>query len=438
MQLLTARQAPQQFKQKFNIGEITKDPVYIDSERRFNELEQESKKLHDESTKYFQAINAMLDHQIEFAKSIEEVYKPISGRASDPNSFVDDVGNPEGIRACEEYQALVHELKASLQPELELIQSRIVAPADELMNVVKNARKWATKRNHKQLIYDKRKNTLKKLQAKTDKTAKDESDMYKAENQFEEAAADYEYFNEQVTVEFKHLFEYERDFIQPLFQSFYYMQLNVFYTLHEKMQAIDIGYFDFNRDIEEVFHEKRGEIQAQAEAIPMVKYKTTGHRRPPGKFTSRLALENGRARSNSAGSPGSSNLRLTQGSDDGPPPPYETNGDLGRSASTGGNYYSAAKAKAAPPPPKPKPSRLSGVPAVETVTALYPYEAQAEGDLSFNAGDTIEVVQRTDNMEEWWVGKIGGRQGQFPGESCLPVSKVFVVLINYVKRIMYN
>jgi len=32
-------------------GEITKDPVYVDAERRFAELEKETKKLHDESKK---------------------------------------------------------------------------------------------------------------------------------------------------------------------------------------------------------------------------------------------------------------------------------------------------------------------------------------------------------------------------------------------------
>ncbi len=53
----TLVRAPQQFKQKFNIGDITKDAVYIDAERRFAELETETKKLHDESKKYFDAIN---------------------------------------------------------------------------------------------------------------------------------------------------------------------------------------------------------------------------------------------------------------------------------------------------------------------------------------------------------------------------------------------
>ena len=408
------------------MADVTKDPIFIDAERRFQDLEKESVKLHDESTKYFQAINGMLDHQIEFSKAIGEIYKPVSGRASDPNSYVDDVGNPEGIKACEEYEVIVQELKASLQPELEMIQSRVVGPSQELMEVIKNTRKWLTKRDHKQVDYDKHKNKLKSLQEKKEKTAKDEKAIWDTENKLEIATEDYNTFNELLKTELlgdnennlRGLFDMERDFILPLFQSFYYMQLNVFYTLHEKMQSIDIGYFNLTLGIEDAFEDKRGDVQAQVEGIPIVKFKTTGQRRPV-KFQSRLAIQNGRANSTSSEkSTVPSNRRLTHDSFDNPPPPYEANGDIGRSASTGSNWMSAAKSKAAPPPPKPKPGRLSGVPAVETVTALYDYEAQAEGDLSFSAGDTIEVVSRTDNTNEWWIGKIGARQGQFPGKLC--------------------
>lgn len=37
--------APQSFRQKFKMGEQTEDPVYEDAERRFQELEQETKKI---------------------------------------------------------------------------------------------------------------------------------------------------------------------------------------------------------------------------------------------------------------------------------------------------------------------------------------------------------------------------------------------------------
>jgi amphiphysin len=42
----------------------------------------------------------MLSHQMEFSKAIAEIYKPISGRMSDPDSFHDE-GNTAGIEACE-------------------------------------------------------------------------------------------------------------------------------------------------------------------------------------------------------------------------------------------------------------------------------------------------------------------------------------------------
>jgi amphiphysin len=53
--------------------------------------------------------------------------------------------------------------------------------------------------------------------------------------------------------------------------------------------------------------------------------------------------------------------------------------------------------------------------------ALYDFEAQADGDLDFKAGDHIEIVERTPSTEDWWTGRLNGRQGVFPGGfSCLP------------------
>lgn len=40
---------------------------------------------------------------------------------------------------------------------------------------------------------------------------------------------------------------------------------------------------------------------------------------------------------------------------------------------------------------------------------------QADGDLSFSAGDRIEIVERSASSEDWWTGRVDGRQGVFPG-----------------------
>ncbi|KAI9669988.1 MAG: hypothetical protein M1831_007024 [Alyxoria varia] len=420
---------PHQVKQRFNMTEVSKDAVYMDAERRFQELESETKKLHAESKKYFDAINGMLRHQIQFSKAIAEIYKPISGRPSDPDSFTEDC-NPEGIQACEEYEAIVAELQTTLQPELDIIDSRVIRPALELLEVVKVMRKTVTKRDHKQLDYDRKNNTLKKLQEKKEKTAKDEKALYKAENDLEQATQEYNYFNDLMKQELPQLFGLQRQFIQPLFQSFYYMQLNVFYTLHERMQNIDIGYFDLTKSLEEGFEEKRGDVPQQAEALAITRFKSTGGRTRPGqsKYGNRpaleapstpLAIEGAKPSSTSSASPNGGRASTSERPGSAAPPPYSPPNNAlspNPNASSSGQWGAVASQKAKPPPPKPKPQRLSGAQQVETVTALYDYEAQAEGDLSFSAGDSIEVIQRTANENEWWTGRVGKKQGQFPGQ----------------------
>jgi amphiphysin len=66
---------------------------------------------------------------------------------------------------------------------------------------------------------------------------------------------------------------------------------------------------------------------------------------------------------------------------------------------------------AIPTPPSRDTSRNS------YVVALYDYDAQAEGDLSFKKDDKIELVQRTPDSNDWWTGKLRGAVGVFPGKS---------------------
>jgi len=371
----------------------------------------------------------MLKHQIDFSKAMTEIYKPISGRVSDPDSLVVH-GNPEGIRACEEYEAVVKDLQETIAPELEMIDSRVIRPANELLDVLKIIRKTAVKRDHKQLDYDRHRNTLKKIQEKKEKSAKDEKALWKAETDLETSTQEFNYFNDLLKAELPKLFALERQFIQPLFQSFYYMQLNIFYTLHEKMQQCDIGYFNLNLDIIEAFEQKRGDIQEQAEKLTIVRFKTSGRQKPPKYGPKPAAIEAGSqpagllTQGSAATSPSpAASFKYGQQEQAEPaeqaPPPYSAAALPAKSAvsaplgSPGLAAVAAGKPK--PPPPKPKPSRLGATPAVEMATALYDYSAQAEGDLSFREGDVIEIVSRTQNENEWWTGKIHGRTGQFPG-----------------------
>ena len=108
---------------------------------------------------------------------------------------------------------------------------------------------------------------------------KDEKALYAAENALEAATQDYNYFNDMMKEELSKLFELEAEFIRPLFQNFYYMQLNIFYTLNEKMRTMEIDYFDFTVDIEEQYEAKRGDVKERAEELSIVHFKGTGKKR---------------------------------------------------------------------------------------------------------------------------------------------------------------
>lgn len=440
--------APQTFRQKMNMGDITNDAVYQDAERRFKEIETETKKLSDESKKYFNAVNGMLDYQIDFSKAFEEIYKPISGRLSDPSSTVPE-DNPEGIQAAEQYREVVKELKETLKPDLELIEKRIVEPAKELLQVIASIRKMAVKRDHKQLDLDRHRRTHKKYEDKKERTAKEEEKMYNAEAEVQIAQQEFDYYNEMLKTELPILFQMQTDFIRPLFVSLYYMQLNIFYTLYTRMEELKIPYFDLTTDIVEAYNFKKGNIEEQADAIGITHFKI-GHAKSKLEATKRRhQMMNSPPGGTPMGSPtvGSQGQLPAYspgqyappqqygvdykdpngpGYQAGAPPPTATYGGYGQQSpsttATASSYSPAGAAVGAPPP-----SYGAGMPATpmsapppsaaaqQTCTALYDYTAQAQGDLTFPAGAIIEIVERTQDANGWWTGRYNGQTGSFPG-----------------------
>ncbi|EKV12394.1 Amphiphysin, isoform 2 [Penicillium digitatum] len=70
----------------------------------------------------------------------------------------------------------------------------------------------------------------------------------------------------------------------------------------------------------------------------------------------------------------------------------------------------AAIGKKRPPPPPPPPAASRPV----FVTALYDFDGEGNGDLSFREGDRIRVVRKTDSTDDWWEGELRGQKGPFP------------------------
>jgi len=70
-----------------------------------------------------------------------------------------------------------------------------------------------------------------------------------------------------------------------------------------------------------------------------------------------------------------------------------------------------------PPRLKTKPELgkpLSPLEGVARAIALYEFKAVEAGDLSFSRGDVIIVTRKSDSTDDWWKGKLNGKEGIFP------------------------
>ncbi|KAJ3329189.1 hypothetical protein HDU76_008442 [Blyttiomyces sp. JEL0837] len=83
------------------------------------------------------------------------------------------------------------------------------------------------------------------------------------------------------------------------------------------------------------------------------------------------------------------------------PRPMPTSASTTSTASHSASHFP----RAAPPPP---PSTRQADKAV----ALYDFNGERDGDLSFRKGDQITILQK--NANDWWLGRINGVEGVFP------------------------
>ncbi|CAG8565298.1 1057_t:CDS:2 [Paraglomus occultum] len=58
----------------------------------------------------------------------------------------------------------------------------------------------------------------------------------------------------------------------------------------------------------------------------------------------------------------------------------------------------------------------AGVQYKDCVIALFDFKAVRKNDLSFKKGDIIEVLDKGNGENSWWIGRINGDVGEFPGK----------------------
>ncbi|EEB94593.1 hypothetical protein MPER_06566 [Moniliophthora perniciosa FA553] len=233
------------------------------------------------------------------------------------------------------------------------------------------------------------------------------------------ATNEYDYINTALKNDLPRFMQLSAQFIDPLFHSFFYMQLNIFYMILEKMNGFaeeakyDITNVSGNQ-IAADYEENRTDAWQTIEGLNITKrIISTSKMVQANRSTSGSSMGRSPSMASSMSSsstfskkappppPSSSSLAA-------PPPPYSPSG-------VGSSAASAAAAKKAPPPPPPLKPKPSLTPKPKFVVALYDFQAQAEGDLSFNVGDRIEIMEKTASAEDWWTGRLNGQVGSFPG-----------------------
>ncbi|KAL1925184.1 uncharacterized protein VTP21DRAFT_67 [Calcarisporiella thermophila] len=429
---------PHQIKAATGYSEETKDQEFKTFEARFTQIEKAAVQLHSDAQKYRDGISAFMMHEVSAAETLVDLYNPINGR--DDGAVLRRHQTPaHALQAVQTFHGIVEETRDILMPLLDDLDRRVVQPLADFITVTKLIRKTITKRNHKQVDFDRFRNSLKKLREKKERSLSDEKNMFKLESQYELATQEYNYYNDLLKAQLPVFFEQKDQFIDPLFHSFYVVQFRIFEILNERLQeAVNAGGYDMNTDILLAYDRKKSEIQNELEELTLLSRKslakaTTAH------FRNNIAPAVGGSQ------PGEEN-------GDTAPPPYtpaanpEGNGfssPLHRSASTassssmGGNLRSGimkfstkvgvseqrmnsilpksdsrVPSYRAPPPPPPAP-RVAREPPKEYVIALYDYTGE-EGDLSFRKDDKIEIVEKTQSTNDWWTGRLNGKTGLFP------------------------
>ncbi|CCM01425.1 uncharacterized protein FIBRA_03476 [Fibroporia radiculosa] len=403
------------------------DPEFDDYARRFAAIETATEKLLKDTKVYNESVSNLFTYGAGFAQHFTTIFHPVVGE-------YDIVGkHPESehtVRNIDSYESALQELKAAIVPELELIESRIVGPVKELQSIMKVVMSACGTSSARAIAfwmllddlriglvdYDRYNNSLTKLRDKKEKSLNDERNLFKLEQDFEVASNEYDYINSTLKTELPRFLMQATQFIDPLFHSFFYMQLNVFYLMLEKLNGFAEGRYDVSisgAEIASEYETKRTDAWENIEALHICqRFVSTSklvqaHRAAGGPGS---APSLGRTpTSTTTSSIGSSYAKKApppppSAGLSAPPPPYSP------SASPAMGSAPIKKAPPPPPPVKPKPK-----PAASYVVALYDFSPQAEGDLEFKAGDRIEVVERTDSAEDWWTGRVGNRQGTFPG-----------------------
>jgi hypothetical protein len=366
-------------------------------------------------------------------------------------------------RIKQEYE----DLKRDLTEDLVKVEERLIKPAQNAKDSLHYMRKTIKKREDRKLDFERYQSRVDSQLKKLKRSEKDDATLTKSQSELEAATEAYHtaddnlrgYLPRLLTSVFSLLphFLAAQVQIQNDLLGHYYTMLHSYCTeegfpspappMDEVVRSWTDAFKPVQREAEALAILANGKTtRASMENGLNGRQPTNGHRRPSASAFSahrQQSVSPARnlppspsqdARSRVSVSPGPSAVLspVTQSETIASPSPslsvYQTpmsfspagpntdyfSRDRQPSATSIASMASIAQKKRPPPPPPPR------LPSQQTifVTALYDFNGQSEGDLTFREGDRIRVVKKTESTDDWWQGELKGMQGPFPANYC--------------------
>ncbi|KAK0371533.1 SH3 domain-containing protein [Colletotrichum limetticola] len=419
----------------------------------------------------------MATSQWAMVKEYEGLYDPIVG-ASEGHSRP-SVQTPQlQLDRTFKLSGAYSDLKDELTEEVTAIDKQVIGPATEAHEYIQPLRKTIKQRENKRLDYEKAQEKVKKLQKKPGKTPKEDAALSKAEFEMTCASEEFQVADGHIREALPPIIEAVFTLIPHILASHVTIQnrlLGLYYTvLHNYCEDHDFpsppppmesvistwaaSFIPIQKEVEAISciaHGKNWRQPVRVGDDGQGRKTSTSSRNGLGRTpsgmnegatptprTMRIPSNNGGSRPSMARepspqpSPQSSSTNVSR-SQLGLPTDFTTATSLGQTqgspnvspsySRTQSEYFghqsglvpgqgSLAGKKKPPPPP---PAKRFKAPE-EFVVAQYDF-AGSNGDLSFNEGDMIKIIKKTDTDQDWWVGEIGGVRGSFPANYCKAV-----------------
>lgn len=334
-------------------------------------------------------------------------------------------------------------MRQSLLDDLDSIERLVVAPTADFITILDQVKRVTVKRAHKLLDYDRHRETVQKMKEKPDRSVSDEKRLGQYEASLDEATREYNNYNNMLKNDIPILLNLRVDFIDPCLLVFYSYQCRFYDSLFRRLQGIASKNYNTSTSALSGYQVQADTIQELFSVLTIAKprpadLKRTGSgdnlgtktnslsRIPANSNTSPVERSASQSPSPSPYSNNSSNNNATFSAKQGADGNVNFQVNASPAAIAAGASYAAKtvnnnkalaasvaqaaynQSAASPPPPYNQSSP-------KYVVALYDFDAQAQGDLSFRRGERIEVVEQTADANDWWVGRHNGHTGQFPG-----------------------